>query len=161
MKRLRTVIIFALLVLMTVGFIWGNSMKSVEQSSAQSTPVAESLQPVLDPQEKMEKPDFHDLVRKLAHVAEFFTLGLFVLGFAVSLGAHLKRRFVSLPILMALFVAVGDEYIQHFTGRGSLVTEVVLDFAGSLAGMGVAVLFLWVLRQIVRGKMTGEEQCNG
>lgn len=152
-KKLRTVIIFALLILLTVGFIWGNSLKTIEQSAAQSTPVAESLQPVLDPQEKMEKPDFHDFVRKLAHVAEFFVLGLFVLGFAVSLGAYLKKRFVSLPILMALFVAVGDEYIQHFTGRGSLVTDVVLDFAGSLAGMGIACLLLWVYQKIAKRKM--------
>lgn len=161
MKSLRTVIIFALLILMTVGFIWGNSMKTVEQSSTQSTSVAELLRPVLDPHEKLQKPEFHNLVRKLAHVVEFFALGLFVVGFSVSLGAYLAREFVSLPILMVLLVAVTDEYIQYFTGRGSLVTDVVLDFAGSLVGMGVAALILWAFRWIKHRKMTWEEQYNG
>lgn len=155
---MRRIIVFALLVLITVGFIWGNSMKTKSESAEQSTLVAESLQPVLDPQEKMEKPDFHDLVRKLAHVTEFFVLGLFAAGFAISLGAYLKKTFVTLPILMTLIVAVGDEYIQHFTGRGSLVTDVVLDFAGALAGLAAVWLLMWIYKKI---KMTGKETVNG
>lgn len=161
MKKLGPVIVFALLILLTVSFIWGNSLKTVEQSSVQSTSVAELLRPVLDPHEKLEKSAFHNLVRKLAHVIEFFVLGLFVIGFSVSLGMYLKKSFVSMPILTVLFVAVGDEYIQHFTGRGSLVTDVVLDFAGSLAGMGAAVLLLWAFRRVKHRKMAGEEQRNG
>ena len=137
---MRKVIAFALMALLMIGFIWGNSLKSIEQSSNQSAPIAESLQPVLDPQEKIEKPVFHDFVRKLAHVVEFFALGVFAAGFAVSLGASLKKIFVSMPILLVLSVAVIDEYIQHFTKRGSLVTAVVLDFAGALAGLGCAWL---------------------
>ena len=158
---MKKAFLFALLILITVGFIWGNSMKTVEQSSTQSTSVAELLRPVLDPREKLEKSEFHNLVRKLAHVVEFFALGLFVVGFSVSLGAYLERKFVSLPILMVLLVAVTDEYIQYFTGRGSLVTDVVLDFAGSLTGMGVTVLILWSFRWRKHRKMAWEEQCNG
>ena len=158
---MRNVFIFALLILLTVGLIWGNSLKTIEQSADQSAPVAESLQPVLDPQEKMEKPEFHDFVRKLAHVTEFFVLGLFTAGFAVSLGTYLKKSFISMPILMTLVVAVGDEYIQHFAGRGSLVTDVVLDFASALAGLGVAWAFLWVFRRVTRRRKSRKEQYNG
>ena len=150
----KVIAIFALLILMTVGFIWGNSLKNIEQSSAQSTPVAESLQPVLDPQEKIEKPVFHDFVRKLAHVTEFFVLGVFAAGFALSLGAYLKKLFISMPILLTLTVAVGDEFIQHFTGRGSQVTDVMLDFSGSLAGLGIAWLTVWVFKKIRKGKVS-------
>lgn len=158
---MRNIIAFALLILITVGFIWGNSLKTLDESAAQSTPVAESLQPVLDPQQKMEKPDFHDFVRKLAHVAEFFVLGLFVAGFAASLGAYLKKTFISLPILMTLFMAVMDEFIQHFTGRGSLVTDVMLDFAGSLAGLGVAWLLLWMWKKAMGRINREKESTNG
>ena len=150
-------IIFALLILFTVGYIWGNSLKDREQSAAQSSPVAEALQPVLDPQEKIEKLDFHDIVRKLAHVTEFFVLGVFTAGFAISLGAYLKKRFISLPILMVLVVAVMDEYIQYLVGRGSLVTDVMLDFSGSLAGLGLVWLTVWVYQKI----KTGKESING
>lgn len=145
---MRKVIAFALLALLMICFIWGNSLKTVEQSADQSAPVAESLRPVLDPQEKIEKPVFHDFVRKLAHVVEFFALGVFVTGFAVSLVAYLKKTLVSMPILLVLSVAVIDEYIQHFTKRGSLVTDVVLDFAGALAGLGCAWLLFWLWRYI-------------
>lgn len=132
---MRKVIAFALLTLLIVGFIWGNSLKTVEQSSNQSAPVADGLRPVLDPTEKVEKPIFHDYVRKLAHVIEFFALGLAVAGFGVSLSSYLNKRMISMPVLIVLLVAVMDEYIQDFTGRGSLVTDVVLDFVSALAGL--------------------------
>ena len=140
--------IFAALSLLTVAFIWGNSLKSIPESAAQSSQVAESARPVLDPQEKLEKSDFHDLVRKLAHVVEFFALGLFVGGFAAFLGLQLKKRLISMPMLIVLTVAVGDEWIQHFTKRGSLVTDVVLDFAGALAGLLLAAILYKIIQKI-------------
>ena len=140
--------IFVALSLLTVAFIWGNSLKSIHESAAQSSQVAESVRPVLDPQEKMEKMAFHDLVRKFAHVVEFLALGLFVGGFAICLGLELKKRFVSLPMLIALLVAVGDEFIQHFTKRGSLVTDVALDFAGALAGLLLAAILYKIIQKI-------------
>ena len=145
---MKKVLIFALLILITIGFIWGNSIKTVEQSSTQSTSIAELLRPILDPNYRLDKGEFHNLVRKLAHLAEFFVLGLFVVGFSLSLGTQLEKRFVSLPILMVLLVAVIDEYIQHFTGRGSLVTDVILDFAGAVTGIGVVALLRWAIQWI-------------
>jgi VanZ family protein len=153
---MRKVIMFGLLSLLMTGFIWGNSLQNADQSSAQSTPVAETLQPVLDPHEKMEKPVFHDFVRKLAHVAEFLVLGLCVGGFGASLGAYLKKHLISLPILIVLFVAVTDEFIQHFTGRGSLVTDVVLDFAGSAAGLTAVWFALWMIGHGNQGMKKGQ-----
>ena len=150
---MRKVIAFALLCLLITGFIWGNSMRSVERSSAQSAPVADNLRPVLDPTEKMEKPVFHDYVRKLAHVVEFFALGLAVAGFGITLGAFIGKRLLSLPVLIVLFVAVMDEYIQHFTGRGSLVTDVILDFVSAVAGLLLAWVLCWL---ISRKKMRKE-----
>lgn len=144
--------LFATLSLLCVAFIWGNSLKSIPESAAQSSQVAESVRPVLDPQEKLEKPVFHDLVRKLAHVAEFFALGLFVGGFTVCLSLELKKRLISLPLLIVLLVAVGDEWIQHFTSRGSLVTDVVLDFAGALAGLLTVALIADIVKRCVGKK---------
>ena len=148
MKAKHWMWIFALLSIVTIAYIWGNSLKSIPESAAQSTIVAEVLRPILDPQEKMTLNAFHNLVRKLAHLAEFFALGVFVCGFAVSLGAELKKRLISLPILIVLSVAVADEYIQHFTKRGSLVTDVVLDFVGALGGLLAAVLIYKIVLRI-------------
>lgn len=142
---MRKIIAFALLSLLIAGFIWGNSLKTIEQSKSQSVPVADTIQPIVDPQEKIEKPVFHSLVRKAAHVTEFFALGLSVAGFAISLGAYLGKRLISMPILIVLSTAVLDEYIQYFAKRGSLVTDVVLDFSGAM----VALLLVWLVRGVI------------
>jgi len=139
--------IFAALSLLTAAFIWGNSMKSIPESAAQSSQVAETVRPVLDPQEKLEKPVFHDLIRKMAHVIEFLALGLLVGGFAVCLGLEQKKRLISLPVLIVLIVAVTDEWIQYFTDRGSRVTDVVLDFAGAVAGLLLAALTYIIIQK--------------
>lgn len=141
---MQKVSVFALLTLLIVGVIWGNSMQTVERSEAQSTQIAESLQPVLDAKEEMAEWEFHSFVRKLAHVTEFFLLGLAVAGFGMSLSVYLKKTLISLPILMVLFVAVTDEFIQHFTDRGSLVTDVVLDFVSAVVALGLVWLIVSV-----------------
>ena len=87
-------------------------------------------------------------VRKLAHVIEFFALGLFVCGFAICLGDELSKRLISMPLLIVLSIAVADEWIQSFADRGSLVTDVVLDFTGALAGLLTAAVLYWILRKI-------------
>ena len=136
-------------------------MKDRAQSAAQSSHVAETLQPVVDPQEKIEKAVFHDWVRKLAHVTEFGVLGLFVVGFAISLGLLLKKNFVSMPLLLVLSVAVGDEYIQYFADRGSLVTDIVLDFIGAMIGMGGGWLLYLGINFLTRHIKMRKEQVDG
>lgn len=69
---------FALLSLLTVALIWGNPLKAIPQSSAQSTAVAQTVQPIVDSQQRVEPPVFHSAIRKLAYLAEFFALGFFV-----------------------------------------------------------------------------------
>ena len=148
MKAKHWMWIFALLSMLTVAFIWGNSLKSIPESASQSSRLAELIRPILDPQEKLTSDAFHNLVRKLAHLTEFFALGVFVCGFTLSLGAELKKRMICLPVLIVLLVAVGDEYIQYFTRRGSLVTDVVLDFIGALGGLLAAVLIYKIILKI-------------
>lgn len=153
---MRKVIAFALLSLLITGFIWSNSLMSVEQSGEQSSVVAETIQPVIDPNEKVEKPKFHDFIRKAAHVIEFLALGLSVVGFALSLGKYLGKNFVSMPILIVLSVAVTDEFIQHFTKRGSLVKDVVLDFAGGIAGLCLGWLLYFIVARVKRRRHSHE-----
>ncbi len=140
MKVKHWIYLFAILSLLTVMFIWGNSLKSISESSAQSSVIADKVQSVVDPQQKVEPPKFHNLIRKFAHGVEFFVLGLFVCGFTVCLGYEMNKKLISLPMLVVLLVAVADEWIQVYTGRGSLVTDVLIDFAGALAGLLMAAI---------------------
>ena len=75
MKIRHLLYLFAILSLLTTIFIWGNSLKSIPESSAQSSAVADKVQGVVDPQYKVEPSIFHNLIRKLAHVIEFFCFG--------------------------------------------------------------------------------------
>ena len=145
MKVRYLLYLFAVLSLLTVAFIWGNSLKSIPQSSAQSSAVADKVQSVVDPQQKIERPTFHNHIRKLAHLIEFFALGLSVCGFTLCLGYECKKRLISLPLLIVLLIAVGDEFIQSFTGRGSMVSDILLDFAGALAGLMVSALIYRII----------------
>ena len=148
MKVRHLLYLFAILSLLTAMFIWGNSLKSIPESSAQSSVIADKVQSVVDPQQKVERSVFHNLIRKLAHVIEFLFLGLFVGGFAICLGYESDKRLISMPLLIVLLIAVGDEWIQSYTGRGSLVTDVLIDFSGALAGLLMAAMLYKIILKL-------------
>jgi len=50
-----------------------------------------------------------------------------------------------------LAIAVADEYAQAFVGRTSLAVDVVIDFSGALAGIGVVL----VVAAVVLRRRTG------
>ncbi len=149
--KYRRIIAFALLTLMIAAFIWSNSCKSGAESGAQSGRVTRFLQSILDPDGKIPEENFHHFVRKAAHFTEFAALGLCLCGlfraiFRVNGSAHF-----AMPVLLALMVAVADEYIQLFADRGSAVADVVLDFSGALFGLttGLLAIFLFQKRGIL------------
>lgn len=134
--RNRT-ILFALLSVFAACFIFSQSLLSGEESGGLSSKVMAFLRPVLDPNGAIPEEVLHLMIRKAAHFTEFAVLGLCVGGFTVNLGLLRHRRYVALPMLLTLCVAVCDEFLQYFTGRGSMVTDVVLDYAGALSALGL------------------------
>lgn len=154
MKNRHWLWLFALLFLLTTAFLWGNSLKSIPESDAQSVVVADTLRPVLNPDQRIDALMYHTYVRKLAHFLIYGFLGLVAGGFATCLGVERNTRFYSLPLLMTLLVAVVDEWIQHFALRGSQVTDVVLDFAGSLVGLLVAAVIYRIVLKLKRNEDT-------
>ena len=86
-KYIRTVlrIVLTIACVVTIGFIFSNSLKTAEQSSAQSSTVVETIQKVaqvIAPESKIatatgeEYEALHELIRAWAHFAEFFLLGV-------------------------------------------------------------------------------------
>ena len=137
----RKAIVYGVLSLAVIGFIFTQSLLSKESSGSLSASVVAFLHPLLDPNGWIDVDTFHFLVRKAAHFTEFAVLGLCLGGFAGNLGVIRFRRYIALPMLIALGVAVADEFLQYFTGRGSMVTDVVLDYAGAMTGLAVSWLF--------------------
>ena len=116
-----------LLLLVTLGVIWGNSLLGKEESASLSGGVTAWLNSI-------GIPVTDHFVRKTAHFCEFGLLGselmmLFWLRGGVSLQSGCNAAFG------ALLSAVTDETIQIYSGRGSQVQDVVLDFSGALTGI--------------------------
>ncbi|MDD4080839.1 MAG: VanZ family protein [Eubacteriales bacterium] len=80
------------------------------------------------------------LLRKLAHFTEYLLLGV-LMGLAIKqLGW--RKRLALAALALALPVAVIDETIQFFSGRGPSIVDVWIDMAGAAAGLMVSWAFL-------------------
>ena len=156
----RFLILFALLSILATGYIFSNSLKDSETSHAQSGAVMDMVEPVLTPiirqetEEETEKT-LSFVVRKAAHFIEFAALGLSVGGFAVSLSALRKRRYLMLPIGLCLAVACCDELIQSFGDRTNSIKDVALDMCGSVFGLLCVAAVVWLAHH----KRGGNTQC--
>ena len=152
MKKFVSVIVFAVLTLFFLSFIFGMSLQSKEESGDTSSEVAEALKPIVDPDDKIPEKTFHRAVRKAAHFAEFCGLGFCLWGMFSSVGKLCGKRLVTLPFFLSLLSAVADEFIQYFSGRGSMVTDVVLDFCGAVFGIGICALAAVLAEKIKKAK---------
>ncbi|MGM9615569.1 MAG: VanZ family protein [Oscillospiraceae bacterium] len=142
-----------LLVAAMLIFIWGNSMIPGELSSLESEwflslvyPVIERVQHILADFGHVYELSF--LVRKLAHFSEYALLG--VLMYWLFLKPNGRGRVV-LSALLCLSAACVDEGIQIFAiERGPALKDVILDFAGSCAGIFAMAVVISVLYALTR-----------
>lgn len=113
-------------------FVFFQSSLSAEVSSSESRGLLEILQHFW--------PEMtHDLLRKIAHFAEYFVLG----GFALGTFFNTKSFKLSKPILFSLLTAVADETLQLYVeGRSSQLLDVWIDLAGATVG---ALIFWGIL----------------
>ena len=165
MKKGKTVLL--VLVGLMLVFIWGHSLMSVEQSGAESLQIVEMLKGVfsrvcglLGIGGAVEAVWITDhLVRKTAHFVEFAVLGgLLCLvckvcmvtggesGVGKSGGEPTKSGVVRAvcACLLGLLAAFLDETLQLFSGRGSMVADVWLDFAGVVCGVAAVAAGMWI-----------------
>lgn len=137
------------LTLAVVLFIFGNSLQNGEQSGAASGWVSAILKAIFDPKDAIDPQTFEHFVRKLAHFTEFFWLGMAVCGVLRSLidgkAPLLSRAPVGSGLFFLLLIAVCDEFIQSFTGRGPSVRDVMLDFCGAVCGLAITALLVYAV----------------
>jgi len=164
MKRPIGYALIALLILLTLTFIFGSSAKPSAESNSDSNQVLDKVENVVDPLlqgitgQKPQREEMHKLVRKAAHFAEYALLGIEL----TVLVLYHKRRLISellfMPPFALLFAAMTDELIQAATDRTSSVGDVCLDFCGGVAGMIMALTAAWLLpRLIAAGKKARKE----
>ena len=137
-KQKMLSIILVILIIATLVFIWGNSLKTVPESSKESTQVLTNTKPALESIVGKKNATDH-LVRKIAHFVEYC-----VLGGEFALLLLLFRRVgiqgVSNCLFAGLSTAVIDESLQIISKRGSMVSDVLLDLGGVAAGILIILL---------------------
>ncbi len=138
-KNLYKCILWVLITL-TVGVIWSLSLRSAYASSQQSNVVA---LPVIST--TGAAGDWFDIllymVRKMAHFAEFWWLGLLW-------GLYGRLRWYPLMWTYGLAVAVIDELLQYFApGRAPGFWDVVIDYCGFFCGFALVMAVVEYLRR--------------
>ena len=138
-KNLIFRIIYLVIIICLIGFIFSNSILSVEESSEASGRVLTWVNGLL---EKINSPFLFSVVfvRKAAHFIEYFTLGALLSGYVILFKVCLPKRFVYCSFMSCL-ISMTDETIQYFSDRGSMLLDVWLDLFAASVGIFLIVLF--------------------
>lgn len=127
-------------------FIFSNSLKDGAASNAASGRFSDILGGIVRVVFG-KNADVNYLVRKGAHLTEFALLGALTFALVRAITEYTGVKLFFCGLFGTLSVAVIDEYIQSFTGRTSLVSDVLIDFSGALLGMLAAFLLYIVIRK--------------
>ena len=130
-----TIGVLSILTAIVTFFIWNNSYASIEESSAVSSGITEIVCETLGISEEEDIENAHIFIRKSAHFIEFCILGMLYMSICTLITGKSISTLIFFPISSVLLTAVIDEYIQSFTGRGSQVQDVLLDFCGAIVGI--------------------------
>lgn len=152
----RVIAIFlGVAIVMTVLFIFSNSMKTPEASTSDSNAVKDLVSQVIPPESDLGQTILKN-IRKIAHFTEYGLLGIEVSALLFVLTERKRRlplrAFSSL--LFALTVGFLDESIQIVSKRGPMIRDVWIDVGGfftySLLTFGALVGIFYLLRLIKR-----------
>ena len=153
MKQNGRIILFALLSLLTVGFIFSNSLAPREVSNDRSTEIVDEIKPIVDPQDKIPHSTFNHYVRKSAHFLEFAALGFCLMGLTDAIGRKRRIPCVPMALLATLLIASTDETLQFFAvERGPGVKDVLIDLFGAVCGLLLMLLILTYGKRTERNK---------
>ena len=147
-KRLLAArIIFTVLSIAAVGFIFGNSLLSAEDSAEESSTVLELINRLLRAiSSDWSAGEF--AVRKLAHFTEFAVLCALL---TVTVYLYIPKRLRSLLIAApaGALVAVCDELIQTLSeGRSCEVRDMLIDISGVIfAALFVTLIITLIIKR--------------
>lgn len=140
----------ACLAIIVTAFIFFNSSQTAPESTDKSSlwvNCAMNLAAAFKISTNTEFMTF--LVRKAAHVTEFFTQGFFI-SMAYFFGGKKPSERLIYVLFFGLFTACADELLQHFVeGRADMVTDIWIDFTGAALS---AVLYLIISAASEKGR---------
>jgi VanZ family protein len=126
--------------------IWAVVISGFSAAAFTSDNTAHVIIPILRfflPHAAPETLDFlHHVIRKCAHLTEYFILSMLILRGIRAGEKGLYLRWVLVTILIVACYAALDEYHQSFVpGRTAAVGDVLIDTTGGIAAQIVASLF--------------------
>ena len=143
--------IFAVLLVLWMGFIFSMSCENAEKSSntsGQTIRVVLSAVPEFEKQPEevkvniIEKLQF--IVRKSAHFIGYMILGILASGLILQY-ENINKKY-PLAFLICVIYAISDEIHQLFVpGRAGQVRDVLIDSAGSFLGIILVMAFVKLL----------------
>ena len=133
-------------------FIFCRSLKPAPASAQESSFLSVWLVSIVRRFVKMPYDELLNLctyiVRKTAHLAEFALQSCLVCVFFECTKGKMRKN-ISWILFAGLFTACTDETIQLFVeGRAGMISDVFVDFAGTLLGLILTIVFLWVTRKL-------------
>ena len=148
-KKLREITRIALIVTIvcTLAFIFTQSMLSQETSSAESDAVGDIVAEIIPPETPPGEYVQNNL-RKIGHFVEFAILGAEVALYAIF---FLKRYlYVVYALVLSPIVALLDETIQIFSGRGPMIVDVWIDVWGFSSSFVVIYVIYFAAKAILK-----------
>ena len=145
-----------ILAVLNIVVIFRLSGETADQSNSRSMGMTEAIIKTTAPSDQEITSSivqfFHHYVRKIAHFAEYATLGLLCcMGFLLTdLTSGLKP---TLAGLICLMTAMADELYQSTVpGRSAMVADVITDMGGGLTGILFACLAFAAVAHLNRKK---------
>ncbi len=137
-----------LYILLTL-FIFIRSLQPAAVSSDESRVIVILLERIIMPFLSSPPDNLRELltilVRKSAHVAEFAALSCIACRIVYAYGQTLKHFFIWV-LFSGLFTACVDEAIQLTSeGRAGLITDVFIDFSGTVLGVLISLFILLLI----------------
>lgn len=100
--------------------------------------------------DKKDDLDFGLMVRKSAHIIEYFVLALFTSIFVLSFNIN-KFIAVAISFIFSIFYSISDEFHQSFiSGRVGSATDVLIDSIGIVLACTLCLLFYSILSKKIQ-----------
>jgi VanZ family protein len=119
----------------------------IEKKDTQTKTESNTKSQATSKAEKIKKNRLDNFIRKNAHAFEYIVLAVLISSAFFSYNKKRKDAVIYI-LFIALFYAVTDEFHQSFVpGRGSLVSDVLIDFSGAVIGVCIFYLVVKIMNR--------------
>lgn len=156
-RRIAAIVIDAIFIILTLAFIFGNSLLDVDKSNDASgsvTDIVEKLPPVQNAieNEEITRGEVEAILRSLAHGFEFSVLAAEIMILFLLLRLKTPVVCLILTLVIVFVLGVADECLQMLNDRSSEMVDVLKDFLGGVLGASAVFLIHYLIGTRIKRK---------